>query len=117
MSLHPWPDRPACVLDVPEDPDAWGWLTYLPPDGTRRTSLPVSRGPSRTVEVRTTSGGPHRQPVWHIETPEPGMAVTTPSIKVSTSRPDAAGQIRDVELYHSPYRVVWRVVDDLDDVA
>lgn len=109
--MHPWPDRPVCLLDVPDDPGAVGWLTYLPPDGTRRTSLPVTRGPTRD----RTPDFPH--PVWHVETPEPGVAVTTPSIMVSTTRPDPPpdGPMRDVVLYHSPARVVWDVVEELPD--
>lgn len=109
--LHPWPEDPECVLEVPDDPGGVGWLTYLPPDGSRQTSLPVTRGPTRgrTKEFPC--------PVWHVETPEPSVAVTTPSILVSTTRPDDQGMMRSVTLYHSPYRVVWRVVEELEKSA
>lgn len=108
MSLHPWPTAPTCVLEVPDDPDGWGWLVYRDPASGRPTSLPVTRGPSRP---RTDE----HPPLWHVETPAPGQAITTPSIKVSTSRPDADGTMRPVELYHSPARVVWRIVDELEE--
>lgn len=104
--MHPWPADPECILTLPDDPDGIGWLTYLEPGAGNRTSLPVTLGPTRGP----TEAFPY--PVWHLEILENGRAITEPSILVRTTRPDASGAMVEVDLYHSPYRVEWAVVEE-----
>jgi hypothetical protein len=97
MSEVPFPTDPECLLtprgsDWPDD--AVGWIIFIDPKHRIRSSLPVSLAPSHER--------PELGPVWQIEFPELGVAVTRPSV-------------HSVGDWHSPNPTRWRIVDRLPD--
>jgi hypothetical protein len=94
----PWPTDPECIILLRPIGDSVSWLTFIDPAHNVRTSLPITLGMTRPRDRE--KGFP---PVWHAEfDDEAGIVTTTPSILVPGE-------------YHSPYTVVWRIVDDLAD--
>lgn len=104
MAEASFPQPMECMVDAAavraRGEDGYGWLTFIEPGRGNRTSLPVSTGPTRNVDVK----GARPMPVWHIDFPDDGSAVTSPSVHVPGE-------------YHSPARCRWRIVDELADVS